>query len=120
MSASQGGRSENSVLPRTPCTPRISDNYSEDFFRHLKSTIDLCFDILVGVQRAQIYLTINPKYLVYFGRTPITGVRGSTEFSLLPPCSFSIQTEIGFLHYNDFAGYGRTPEETAYHKDQSI
>ena len=66
MGMDQGGKTENSVLPRTPCTLRISHNYPWDLYRYLKATIDLCYDILAGVQRAQAYLPIKPKYSVYF------------------------------------------------------
>ena len=58
----QGGKSETPVLQRTPCTPRRQDNKVSKRFGNFKSTNHLCYGILVGVQSAQVYLTIKPKY----------------------------------------------------------
>jgi len=43
----QGERSENVVLHRTS---RLCHNCASDLFSYFKSTIDLCYDILAGVQ----------------------------------------------------------------------
>ena len=41
MGVEQGGKSEVSILQRTPCTPRLCRSYPSEFFSYFKSTTNL-------------------------------------------------------------------------------
>ena len=61
MGVEQGGKSEVSILQRTPCTPRLCPSYPSELFS-IKSTTNLWYGIWARLQPTQFDLTIKPKY----------------------------------------------------------
>ena len=82
-STPQRRKSENSVLPRTPCTPQLCHNCGSDLFSYFKSAIDQYYGVLAGVQPTLVYLTIKPKYFIVLLNWSTMGVRRSIWSLLL-------------------------------------
>ncbi len=67
-------------------TPRLFHNCVSYLFSYFKSTIDLCYGILAGVQPMQVYLSIKPKYfivLLNWEYNEVFGLQGKGELRRL-------------------------------------